>query len=175
MIGRLPVAPKSTLTVLSWNLGRLNESMFAEFVHHVEANTPWDILLLQEVGKFPAEVLMLLPGNHMLYIQKSAPNSWSTGVIVKAPWVIAIRKFGSLGRSAYVDLRIANRPIRCITSHLNPSYKSDIDKIKYEDQLSKLETLKRGKRWTHIVGVDANAVLGEQPNSFEAGFLPETY
>ena len=151
-----------TLQILSWNTCGLQSGGIDIIASQLDVNaTIWDAILLQEGPTNPETHVCTLESGHIWCVAASG-TSRCVSILLHKRWSSTEFSFTCFDyRTAYLDLNILDVQLRLISCHLpdSASY-SDSD---YGHALQSLEAVcKQAKDRICIVGVDANAILGEQ-------------
>ena len=125
----------------------------------------WDAVLIQEGPGQEDDVLFELHGGHLWYVAACGGRPRSIGILLHRRWCAGASppEFTTLsGRLSKVELEVNTERVILMSSHLPHAGKSDLE---YEAALARMEDeIKdaRKKKTFIIIGVDANAVVGEQ-------------
>jgi hypothetical protein len=149
---------------VSWNACGMEAGAILDAVALIE-NAAWDVIFIQEVPFADRSCLKTLEGVHILRISVSPDSRRSACILLHKRWATYPIQFqGVTSRLAYLDLDFGDLRLRLTCIHLPHALYPDVF---FEAALQALEDLVASARATHrtdIVGVDANAVIG---NSLE--------
>ena len=153
------------LRILSWNAAGMSEDSVGFVLDMLSATTSsWDAVLIQEGPKRDEEELHELIGGHLWFVAACQGQQRSVAILLNSRWVKKGRpRFSTVcGRLAQVNVHMHGLNMCLMTSHLPHSGYSD---AQYEAALAQLEEAIGRARQSlqHVaVGVDANAVIGQQ-------------
>ena len=153
-----------SLTVITWNACGMEAGVIEDMTEQLDGER-WDAIMLQEGPKVEEDTYKILRNGHAFFAGGCSTSKRSVGIVVHRRWVHrqAKLKFRAVcPRILYIDFDLHDIHLRLVSAHLpHLEYTAD----EYEACLLAVEdiviTARREKRQT-IVGMDANAVIGER-------------
>lgn len=128
------------------------------------SSSDWDAVLVQEGPNKNAEERTELEGGHLWYVAPCGSRPRSVAILLNKRWCCSScpPKFKSTSGRQAEDVDMRGLRLRLLTCHLPHADHSDIE---YEASLSCLESSVLSGRACKrhlVVGIDANAVVGQQ-------------
>jgi hypothetical protein len=123
----------------------------------------WDVVFIQEGPAREAGSCTIIDSGHALYVGKPGPNKRTACILLNRRWASAKSSFHAVtDRVSYLDVEIGSLSARLTCAHLPHA---EIHEDVYESVLASVEEIlvvAWGKRRVNIIGIDANAVIGNQ-------------
>ena len=153
------------MVAISWNACGMKDGVIQDVGDLLDEGPLWDVLMYQE-GPYTQEVThKVLESGHVWWNCQSGKSKRSVGILLNRRWKQDSFKTNFVTYSsamAYLDLEAEGEQFRFITAHLPHSSNSEEE---YDASLADLEEVTdaaRLKKYSVIIGVDANAVLGSR-------------
>ncbi len=156
-----------SMVAMSWNACGMQEGVIQDVADLLDGGPVWDILLYQEGPYTENKTQKTIESGHFWFSAKANHTKRSVSILLNRRWTQDIAQTNfvvSSCRVAHLDFTVEDARFRFITCHCPHSgFPYTLDD--YEACLLEVETLidaARVQKRIVLVGIDANAVLGER-------------
>ena len=166
------VISHTSIVVWTWNSCGMSCESLSDFFETVKSlRKRWDIILVQEGPHSEENTVDVIEGGHVWCVGAAGDRPRSVAILLHSRWAGHYSQFRSNGgRVCFIDVVISNLNYRFISAHLPHSGYGDLD---YAAALEMLGSTITHSQLTHtlVIGVDANAVVGQQSDFDDANII----